>query len=506
MRYRLPLLAVYLVIASAVLPGQQPDLEGRARQAIDRVLADLGGRAAIERHRYWHTVAHGRENLSADLQGLRPGAPTWREHQESVAIDATALTAAWERKSWRNDGSVRWRRIVTAANGTSFFDWVTHQGGAGTVPVPEPRRRAMARRMPHLLLLEAASAAKHVWQPTRRAGNRALDAVSVTLADGSDLTLLFTQGSPRVLHAVEFQTVLPGAGEVPIAWEFRNWRRHADLGSVPGGLTISIDGVPFQEVAFTTFTSTPDRPSILGLPAARHDDPAGIVNLPPPLPATGEVKPGVHVLNVNGFVVMAIEFRDFVVAVEAPAVHPGFESIPARPGSTQVTSDALAAFAKIVAAKPIRFLVVTHHHSDHLGGAALFARTGATILTATGHRAAVAKAVAGDGAARIETVSRQRTITDGERTIEILNTGENPHTGENLVVWLPRERILFQGDLFYYSAGDVFPPSGRAAMNRFFAGWLRGRRIEPEAIYGVHSSGAAAPALLELALKPSGGG
>ena len=65
---------------------------------------------------------------------------------------------------------------------------------------------------------------------------------------------------------------------------------------------------------------------------------------------------------------------------------------------------------------------------------------------------------------------------------------------------------MFQGDLFYYSAGDVFPPSGRAAMNRFFAGWLRERRIEPEAIYGVHSSGAAAPALLELALKPSGGG
>ena len=84
---------------------------------------------------------------------------------------------------------------------------------------------------------------------------------------------------------------------------------------------------------------------------------------------------------------------------------------------------------------------------------------------------------------------------------ERLVDGENPHTGENLAVWLPRERIVFQGDLFYYSARDVFPPSGRAAMNRFFAGWLRERRIEPEAIYGVHSSGAAAPALLELALK-----
>jgi glyoxylase-like metal-dependent hydrolase (beta-lactamase superfamily II) len=227
------------------------------------------------------------------------------------------------------------------------------------------------------------------------------------------------------------------------------------------------------------------------------------VNLPAPLPATGEVAPGVHVLDVNGFVVMAVEFRDFVLAVEAPAVHPGFESIPARPGSAQVTADALAAMAKVLPATPIRFLVVSHHHSDHLGGAGLFARAGATILTAPGHRGAVAKA-ASDRSARIETVSRQRTITDGERTVEILNTGDNPHSGENLVVWLPRERIVFQGDLFYYSAGQVFPPSGRDAMNRFFAGWLRERRIEPKAIYGVHSSGAAAPALLELALKPGG--
>ena len=201
------------------------------------------------------------------MQGLRPGAPTWREHQESVAIDATALTASWERKSFRNDGSVRWRRIVTAANGTSFFDWVVNQGGAGTVAVPEPRRRAMARRMPHLLLLEAATATKVVSSVSRRAGDRGFDVIGVTMTDGTDLTLLLTRTSPRVLHAVEFRTLLPGAGEVPVRWEFRNWRRHAELGWVPGGLTIRIDDVPFQEVAFTTFTSTPAAPSILGIPA-----------------------------------------------------------------------------------------------------------------------------------------------------------------------------------------------------------------------------------------------
>jgi hypothetical protein len=55
-------------------------------------------------------------------------------------------------------------------------------------------------------------------------------------------------------------------------------------------------------------------------------------------------------------------------------------------------------------------------------------------------------------------------------------------------MWLPRERILFQGDLFYYSAGDTFPPSGRGTMNQFFARWLRSHGITPDAIYGVHTA------------------
>jgi len=93
----------------------------------------------------------------------------------------------------------------------------------------------------------------------------------------------------------------------------------------------------------------------------------------------------------------------------------------------------------------------------------------------------------------VETVSDRRTISDGTRSLEIWNAGENPHTEENLFVWLPAERILFQGDLFYYSEGGAFPPSGRETMNRFFARFLDEKGLEPRAIYGVHNDGAAPP-------------
>ncbi len=81
----------------------------------------------------------------------------------------------------------------------------------------------------------------------------------------------------------------------------------------------------------------------------------------------------------------------------------------------------------------------------------------------------------------------------------VLNVGPNPHTAENLIVWLPEERIVFQGDLFYYAEGAPFPPSGRATMNIFFASWLDSAGIRPAAVYGVHNRGAAGPAALARA-------
>ncbi|MEO8452653.1 MAG: MBL fold metallo-hydrolase [Gemmatimonadota bacterium] len=199
---------------------------------------------------------------------------------------------------------------------------------------------------------------------------------------------------------------------------------------------------------------------------------------------------------------MAVVFRDFVTVVEAPEVHPGLESIPAggTEGAGGPTRRPRQVVDSLVPGKPIRFLIVSHHHSDHLGGIGGLAGFGTTVLAPAGDLTAVrltlgapppgrAGTTARDGA--VEGVARRRVITDGERVLEVWNVGRNPHTAENLFVWLPSERIAFQGDLFYYEVGGPFPPSGRGRMNRFFAGWPARHRMEPKAVYGVHSNGAA---------------
>ena len=197
---------------------------------------------------------------------------------------------------------------------------------------------------------------------------------------------------------------------------------------------------------------------------------------------------------------MLVAFRDFVVAVEAPEAHPGLEAIPAAGTAGPVSREHRDLVQRTFPGKPVRYLILSHHHGDHLGGARAFAEAGAILLTAPGDASAARTAVE-PADARIETVADRRVITDGSRKLEVINIGANPHTSENLLTWLPEERLLFQGDLFYYSEGAPFPPSGRGTMNRFFANWLRTHGIEPKAAYGVHSDAPAGPDALARAAR-----
>ncbi|MFN0180001.1 MAG: MBL fold metallo-hydrolase [Gemmatimonadales bacterium] len=490
---------IALLLFQLATPGPAaPD----PRAPLDRAVATLGGPDRLARLDRWIVEGRGRENLTAELQGRSPTAPTHRPHQDIVAVVRSLGRVAWERRTPRNDGSLRWRRFISGVDSSGFVDWTAGFGILRSRPTSLAERAALMRRIPHLLLAELAAGPIAVESRPRRRG---LEVIEVTLTDGVRLTLTFDRA--HHLTAVEYPVAMPGAGPLTVRWSWPEWRADADLRWVPVGHRLEVGGVLYQEVRYSQYRAETDSAAALvHLPA----DPARFAATPtthptfPSVAPAGSPAPGVHLLDIHGFRALLVEFAEFVTLVEAPEQHPGLETIPASGAGNygRVTLELRRRLAELAPDKPLRYVVVTHHHDDHLGGLGGIAGPGTTVLVAPGHRRAAARALAaspipvGQSQGRpavIETVGRWRVIADSVRRIEVFNVGDNPHTTENLMVWLPAERIVFQGDLFYFDPDGHFPPSGRETMTRFFARWLARQGIEPTAIYGVHYAGAAGP-------------
>jgi hypothetical protein len=86
----------------------------------------------------------------------------------------------------------------------------------------------------------------------------------------------------------------------------------------------------------------------------------------------------------------------------------------------------------------------------------------------------------------------------------LINAGASPHTEESLVVWLPAERIRFQGDRFYYDGEPGFPERDRLITMAHFARWLERAGLKTERIYGTHDRGVATMDHVRCALREAG--
>lgn len=101
---------------------------------------------------------------------------------------------------------------------------------------------------------------------------------------------------------------------------------------------------------------------------------------------------------------------------------------------------------KKVTDKPIRYLIYSHHHFDHIAGGKAFKDAGARIIAHK--RAAERLAVLKDPATPLpdETFDRRRTLTLGGTALELTYVGPN-HSDSSLVMRLPKEKIIFVVDL-----------------------------------------------------------
>jgi glyoxylase-like metal-dependent hydrolase (beta-lactamase superfamily II) len=265
------------------------------------------------------------------------------------------------------------------------------------------------------------------------------------------------------------ETIFPAYREVdkvmvPAA---RQTRRGGDL----------IEDVKYTEVRFNT------KPADTAF--AR---PEGFEELPAPAPAPvreTKLAEGVYLFE-SGANSLVVEFDTYVLVVEPNA---------GGRGPKPTINKAREMFPS----KPVRYVVVTHHHDDHSGGLRSYVAGGVTVVTTPANQKYFERMAAADftifpddqtRAPRkplFEFVNgRRRVFTDGKQALEVIDIGPGPHAEEMLVAYLPKEKLIFQGDLVNLPNSGKYLPSTVNETTLHFYDWLTKSGLDVTRVASVH--------------------
>jgi glyoxylase-like metal-dependent hydrolase (beta-lactamase superfamily II) len=415
-----------LVAALSLAPvAQEPN-------AVVRGAAEAMGVAALQSIQY-----SGTGSAFALGQAASPGGPWPRFELAKYVASVDYTTPAMREESVRRDVERPAR-----GGGAGPFNPATGQGGMRPIPgdvvqslVRDGRTEAGLLQIwmtPHGFLKAAAT--KSVLVKPVPVDGRTLQAVSFEIGGGRTLTAYI-----NTQHLVErISTVTPNAvlGDMPIEAIFSDYKDYSGV-KFPTRIVQRQGGHPTLEVAVADV-----RPNA-GSVALGASTPRGPT---PPVVKTDleKIADGVWFLNGGAPMSVLVEFSDHVVIIEAP-------QDAARSAAT------ISAVKSAMPAKPIRYVVNTHHHFDHSGGLRGYVTAGIPLITHALNARYFAQILGAKAA--IETVGDKRVLDDSANTLELHHLRGNLHAETLLVVYLPRQKLLVQADAFHPRPGAAPLPS-----------------------------------------------
>jgi glyoxylase-like metal-dependent hydrolase (beta-lactamase superfamily II) len=464
--------AVTLLVAG-VLGAESLPLKSvnKAGEVIDAALEAYGGAETVSN---LNSLVKKSEYVTfASGQSRKPGKPWDKGHTKNFAAvnfedQIFVGQNAGQGGGYDFDGG-------TIINGDASYQLDFR---AGTVaPIAEPdfhtQSGPLIRVTPALLVkqLQERRQTSH-WLGEVELDGRPHDVITLVMEVGPGLSLYFDQETHLLTRS---ERVLPPFGQVE--YEFSDYH--------------TVDGIPFTR-SFNLFVNGDDNLVVKTL-SVEVNKPIeqyaavreGLASLPAVVPdtmSTNEIDEGVFLIGGNATYTLFVEMEDHVVAV----------------GGTQIVPAAIKELRKEIADKPIRYGVLTHHHSDHVPGSAAYAKEGAKIITFKENEEVVRRAM-GDENAELQFVEDRLSLSDGERTIEFYDVGPTPHAEQVLIAWLPEEKIIFEADHFPQPGNGSIPPAVPAT--EAFARALEKLGLDFEIIIGAHSPRQASPADLATALK-----
>jgi len=196
-----------------------------------------------------------------------------------------------------------------------------------------------------------------------------------------------------------------------------------------------------------------------------------------------EVAPGVQHVRGGTHHSLLVEQKDHLIVFDSPV---------SDWQSNWVLATAKAKYPN----KPVKYLVLTHHHMDHTGGLRAYVAQGATLVVGKGAGEHFRKVLAApftrnpDLAAKdlskveIIEVADKRVFGDGASEVHAYLI-ENPHANATLIGYVPAAKLGYVTDI--WSPGAPLPDKLNPALASLVAG-VKKAGIQPAKFAGGHGS------------------
>jgi glyoxylase-like metal-dependent hydrolase (beta-lactamase superfamily II) len=196
-----------------------------------------------------------------------------------------------------------------------------------------------------------------------------------------------------------------------------------------------------------------------------------------------DVGPGVALVQGGTHNALVVEMQDYLIVFDAPV------------GDTYSKWLLEAAAAKF-SGKPVKYLVLTHHHMDHSSGTRLYTAQGATLVVGAGnapffrssfsapHRTNPVVVQGSIADARITEVADRLVLTDGKREVGIYAM-ENPHAAGMVMGYVTDAKLGFVTDV--WSPGTPLGPKPNPGQISVVNA-VKKHGLTPERFAGGHGS------------------
>jgi glyoxylase-like metal-dependent hydrolase (beta-lactamase superfamily II) len=385
-------------------------------------------------------------------------------------------------------------------------------------------QREAARTSPALLLEMHDNRARVRPLPDQTAGAASYPAVEYASAHGAFIVMFDrVTGLPARVRTLDYDNIW---GDVNYDLAFADWQPMVASGGVrvPLSQRYELNGRVVADIRWTQLTVNPPlNPAGMSVPETVRGTAAR--------PATGtqipyqwvlrrqfigtyldsdstsfdtlaggglrlnELAPGVDHVVGGTHHALVVNMRDHLIVFDAPV------------SDWQSNWSMRAAHGKY-GPKPVRYLVLTHHHMDHAGGLRAYMAQGATLVVGRGTAAHYRRVLAAPAyrnpdlaaydfsrASLIE-VAERHVMSDGQRQVSA-HIAENPHADGMLIGYVADARIGFVTDI--WSPGAAPLPKEISSPLAAVVNAARRAGISPLRFAGGHGSTAEYAPLAGLA-------